>query len=73
MNPDEVNQQYNAASIDYKTEYTKLTIKVHQLEVNLKEARLKANRLDRLLAQKNRALLEIRKIVQRTFEEKDES
>ena len=42
--------------------------KIRTLEVQLKEARLRANRLDRLLSQKNQALIEVRDIVQKTFD-----
>lgn len=45
--------------------------KIRTLEVQLKEARLRANRLDRLLSQKNQALVEVREIVQRTFDLKE--
>lgn len=45
--------------------------KIRTLEVRLKESNLRANRLDRLLAEKNRALVEIRDITQRTFDIKE--
>lgn len=54
-------------------EETKLTAKLRKLEVQLKDARLRANQLDRLLSQKNQALIEIRQLVQQAFENINES
>ena len=45
--------------------------KIRLLEIQLKESRLRANRLDRLLSQKNQAIVEIRNIVQQTFDIKE--
>lgn len=45
-----------------------LTDKIRLLEVQLKEARLEYHRVAALLMRKNKALVEIRDIVQQTFD-----
>ena len=42
--------------------------KIRTLEVQLKEAKLRANRLDRLLSQKNQCIIEARNSLNKTFD-----